>query len=64
MGVLSLDPRLIVGAYISKGLSLYLVTARSLTQVSLENAYTNATTATTPSDVTGNYVLVKPASID
>lgn len=68
MGLLStpaplLDDKLIVGAYVRKGLLLFRVDSRTVSQVILEDVYRpGRTVPTTASDIVANYALVRTAN--
>jgi hypothetical protein len=60
-------PKLIPGAYLSRGAALYRVDRISPTQVILEDVYRShdgksVTRATTASDVLANFVLIVPSN--
>jgi hypothetical protein len=57
----AIDPRLQTGAYVSRGVCLYRIEARSPSQVTLENAFTLDISATSASDVLANYELQRLA---
>jgi hypothetical protein len=55
------DPRLVPGAYVSRGVSLYRVHRRTASQVTLEDAFTETISATSADDVLANYLLARSA---
>ncbi len=56
------DPRLVVGAYITKGICLYRVDRKTPSQFVLEDAWTGSTIPTTASDILANYELAQNRS--